>query len=430
MRQNLTNLAKNEVLQGTVIVTLSILVGSVFSYFLQIFLARNLSLKEYGEFSALLSLTYIFAIPSTSLSSSIIKLVSELKAQEKFGVLSQLFFKLSFYLLICGFLIFLSITLIRVPIASYLNITTHSFITAFAFNIACSFFAVISASYLQGLLRFKEFSFINILSAFLRLLFPVILITLGFSVGGAYVGIGISMILSYFVGILFLINDLKNISNEEIDSHLKKLLKFSAVSLFMTLGMTLINNIDVVLVKHFFSEESSGLYSAVVTVGKVLLFGSSTVSIVMFPRISEAFTKGEVIKKKFTQFLYIQLIPILCGGLTFFLFPNLIIKTLFGEKFLQASPYLPLFSIFIGIYVLINFFLLFFLAIGKTGVFLFQIPVLILQFTLINIYHGSLYNVIFVNIIVSVLLLCILLVYYKVYAGVSNSSLLQKGENN
>jgi O-antigen/teichoic acid export membrane protein len=51
-------------------------------------------------------------------------------------------------------------------------------------------------------------------------------------------------------------------------------------------GQVLINNCDIVLVKHFFSSTEAGLYAAVAMVGRVIFAFSSSVVNSMFPLVA------------------------------------------------------------------------------------------------------------------------------------------------
>jgi O-antigen/teichoic acid export membrane protein len=56
-------------------------------------------------------------------------------------------------------------------------------------------------------------------------------------------------------------------------------------------GQVLINNCDIVLVKHFFVPKEAGVYAAVAMVGRVIFAFSSSVVNSMFPLV--AGTKDE-----------------------------------------------------------------------------------------------------------------------------------------
>jgi len=77
--------------------------------------------------------------------------------------------------------------------------------------------------------------------------------------------------------------------------------------------------------------------------------------------------------------------------------------------------YLPKYSLFVGLYVLINFMVLFLLSVNRNKVFILQILISILQFLLLTVFHNSISTVIDINIVVSILLLLGIGVYFYVY---------------
>src|SRR6202022_1201592 len=58
-------------------------------------------------------------------------------------------------------------------------------------------------------------------------------------------------------------------------------------------AITLFYNFDVLLAKHFLSNQDAGLYSAMSLLGKLLFFGTISVSVVMFPRVSAIHAAGQ-----------------------------------------------------------------------------------------------------------------------------------------
>ncbi|MFZ5424763.1 MAG: oligosaccharide flippase family protein [Patescibacteria group bacterium] len=404
--------AKNILFSGTIIVTIGLFVTNILSYLLQLFLGRYLSLTDYGVFTALLSLFSILGIATTALTTSLIKLTSELKANEDYEKLTNLFWQ---FVKISILVVFVFVTVLyfaRDFLGSYLNIEDHYIFPVFGMYIGLTFLNAVPSSYLQGLLRFKAFAFFSVLSSSLRLVISTLFVIFGLSVAGVFYGMSIAVVLSFFVSLFLLSKNFIKYNNNNLKPFYKKVLVFSTPVLFVNVGMMILNNIDVILVKHFFDSETAGLYSGVVTMGKILLFGAGTIGIVMFPQISELYTKGVPYLAKFKEFFLIQLVLIL-GGLAFFtLFPELITKIMFGHKFLESVSLIPKYTLFVGIYVLINFMILFFLAINKTRVFLLQVPIVIFQYAFINLKHSTLEEIININIFVSALLLLLVLLYF------------------
>ncbi len=417
-------------ISGSVIVTISLFVASVLNYFTQVLLGRVLTVSEYGEFSALLALAYIFFIPTHALNTSVIKLSSELKAKNAFSTLTHLFLRVVSWVLLFGFVIFIGLILLRGVVGNYLHLNDSTIVIYFSLFLILSFLSGIPASLLQGLLRFKAFSFMSVISSFVKLVVVLAFVALGFGVKGAFLGMAWASLVYFLLSLLFLKKNFSLHRSEDLSSHYRKFYEIGVSALFIGVGLTLTNNIDIVLVKHFFTPSEAGNYGALVTVGKVLLFGAGHVGVVMFPQISEAFINGADYIRKFYKFLYFQVFLIISGIVVFNLFPSLIVSLLFGKRFLPIASFLPSFSIFVGLYVMASFLILFFLAVNKTKIFLFQIPFVLLQFVLIYLYHNSLGQVIGVNILISGLLVSALTIYYIAYARVDSGTRLQERKNN
>ncbi|OGC57554.1 hypothetical protein A3H26_03265 [candidate division WWE3 bacterium RIFCSPLOWO2_12_FULL_36_10] len=409
-------LLSNVEISGTIVVTAGLLIGAILSYALQYVMGNGklITLSEYGLFTALLSLSNILTIPYIAFGKSIVMLTSELKAEEKFDILTNLFWKFNLILFFIGILVFILLVFLRSYISVFLNISNSNMIIYFASFIALSLAGLLPAAYLQGLLRFKAFSFFTILSAALRLLFPVILVFLGFGIGGAYLGMGISAVVSFIASLFLLKKNFVAYKKQDLRSYYSKFYSIGFASLLISAGLILLNNLDVVLVKHYFSEVDTGIYSALVTVGKVLLFGTATVGIVMFPIISGLYTKGEDYSKKFNTLFIIQIVLVVFGTAFFYFFPSFITNLLF-KNFTASIIYLPRFSIFMGLYVLVEFMILFLLAINKLKVYILLICATFIQSFLIVLFHRNIFQIINVNIIVSLVLFLLILLYHFIY---------------
>lgn len=405
------NLASNNIVSGTIIVTIGTFIGSFFSYVLQIGLGRLLTVSEYGEFNALLSLAVIFTVPILALTNSLIKNASELLAVKRFDILTFLYTRISMFAIVVGALVFVLANIFGFFIGSYLNINDPRVFLMFGLFLGISFLNIAPASYLQGLLRFKAFAFFSALSGFTRAVFGLAFVYFGLSVGGAYLGLAVSIVLMYFLGTLILKKNFVTFKKMNLSKYYEKILTFGFVTFFVGGGMTLLNNVDVVLAKHFFDSDSAGIYAAVVTIGKVLLFGAGTVMILMYPQISELHAKKEDFLPRFKQFLAIQLLLVLGGILTFSLFSELIVTVLFGEAFLQAIPFIPKFSVFVGIYIITNFLMMFLVATNNKKAWIFLVPAVLGQYILISFKHNNIDDIITANIAVSAMLLAVISLY-------------------
>jgi len=79
---------------------------------------------------------------------------------------------------------------------------------------------------------------------------------------------------------------------------------------------------------------------------------------------------------------------------------------------MSSVEYLPMFSLFIGLYIIINFLILFFLAVSRTSVFLLLLPGLGVQYLLISSNHGTLYDIINADIYAGIISLVLLTAFF------------------
>ncbi len=407
----LKKLKEDQVFFGTAVVTAGMLFGSIFNYALQFFLGRAFTLAEFGTFNSLLSLANIVLVPAGVLALSIIKLVTELKAQNSFDVLTNLLHKMTLIALGVGFLTFALVFGARNAIAHYFNITDSAAVSMFGIYMGVSFLLIAPSAYLQGLLRFKGFSFHSTFSGFLRLFITALFVILGYGVAGAYAGISVAVFASFLTALLILKKNLHTYSPTPLWPYFRRILVFSVPVLLIRISMTSLNNIDLVIVKHFFDHDVAGLYASLVTVGKILLFGTGLIATVMYPIIADAYAKKEDYMPKFWKFLWVQVVLVVAGVGIFMLLPALITVVMFGQSYLPSAEFLPRFSIFVGFYVLVNFLSMFLLAIEKTSVALVLVLGGIIQLVLLNVYNTSIVGVININIAVTALLLLVMCAY-------------------
>src|SRR3989339_314621 len=414
-------LLKDKVIQDTVVVTAGLLLGSLFSYLLQFYLGRSLSVEDYGTFNALLSLAYLVGIPTIVFNTSITKLVSELFGQSKLPQLSKLFSKLTLGLLSLGVLFLVIFIVFGSFLDSYLKIGDYFLIIVNGLFLSTSFLPIIPGSYLQGLLRFRSYAVYSVFSGVVRFIIPTVLVFLGYRLYGVFVGFLLSSILAYLFGYALLKKHFVSPQGIKMDGLYKKLFIVGMPALLFNSGMMVLNNIDVLMVKRYFPSVDVGYYAGVVTLGKIFLFGAGTVATVMFPQIAKLFSSKTNYRDTFVKFLAFQLILVLGGLCVFSAIPGFLTHLFFGVRFEASIILLPRFSIFIALYILVNFLALFFLAIEKYKLPIVLLPAVVVQFVLLNIFHRDLLEIINVNIAVTLVVLVIFIVFL-IRDYVNNSS--------
>jgi O-antigen/teichoic acid export membrane protein len=258
---------------------------------------------------------------------------------------------------------------------------------------------------------YRRWAFFASLSSFLRMLMGAVPAVIGLGLYSVFAGLSLGTVVCYLISIILLQRIFLVGKSPDLGPEYKKLLLFGFSTLLITLGLTFMNNIDMIMVKKYFDSETAGYFAGAVTVAKILLFGSTAVATLMFPSISALYAQGKNFVSQFKQLIVVQAILVGIGFLIFQLFPKAITIMFFGQSFIHSVPYLKLFSVFIAVYVFVYFLVLFLLAIERTKVYLLLIPGMPLQFFLISNFHATVFQIIYADIATAVLTLILLITY-------------------
>lgn len=414
----LGDIVTHPMFSGSAIMIIGTNFTNFMAYIYHLILGRMLGPANYGDLAAILSLLGIISSAFTFLGLVIVKFVSA--ADEKdVGSFLKWFTDKSLKL---GILLFVAIILLTAELSKFLHIDIK--ITFLVGPIILVFLlAFVYKAFLQGMLRFKELVIVSNMELFARLALAIVLVYLGLSVFGATMGILLSAILSYFMAKKFL-SEYKRSRPMENFGHTKKIINYAIPVFILTLSTNSFFSSDVILVKHYFQAHDAGIYAALSNLGKIIFFGTGPVASVMFPIISKRHSKGSKYLKVFMISVVATLIIALLVLGLYYVFPLAAVELLYGKKFIEVTPYLIKYGVFITIFTLANLFAAFYMSIEKTKVAFLTFVFALIQIFGIYLYHDSVTSVINISIYSSTLLLIFLSVYF-IY---SNSFLIKKSD--
>src|SRR6202035_753422 len=180
-------------------------------------------------------------------------------------------------------------------------------------------------------------------------------------------------------------------------------------------GQTIINNFDIVLVKHFFPPAEAGFYAAIALVGRLVNMCAWSVVNTMFPVSAGAGNEEhEGSPVLFTSLLLVFLIlTVLIFGL--WLVPSFLWKILFGAHFDLSSygalaPLLILYAITTGIYSLSSVIITYEMSRKIANTSWLQLAFSGALALGIYLLHHTLHQVILVQLFLMVILLVVLMV--------------------
>jgi O-antigen/teichoic acid export membrane protein len=336
------------IVKNSFYVSLGIFVMAILNYIFHIYVGRSLGPADYGVFGALMALFLIVALPAGALGSAITKFTSKYNAKKQYSKISALRKEVQSKVLIFGAIMLLFIIMFSQYIASYLKIDSNVPVIFVGLTLIFALILPINRGILQGMKKFKVYSWNSIIESASRLLLVIVLLSFGLGVDGAVLAYG----LAYFVAFLSVfpfIKEIKQTTKEKID--MKPVYKFIFLVLFVNLIIQLLINAPTLFIKHYLSAEFTGYWTAALNLARISLFVTGGISLVMFPEVSGE-RNHENKESIFRKSLILTLITSLGIALVFLIIPSLLIKLLYGPSYLGAVPILEWMGfamIFIGL---------------------------------------------------------------------------------
>src|SRR3989344_2571542 len=368
-------------------------------------MGRTLGPADYSILGVVLSIMYIMGIGLNTLQTGITKYVSDLNAKKEYSKISYLMAKLTKKLAKYGIILFIVFLVIIPLLAKFLHIS----ITPLLIISPCVLILIVlpvNRGLLQGLQRFKGLSWNLVIEGMTKLFGATILILLGLSVYGAIIAIVLSYAIPFFAG-FYPLKDI--IKKKKKEFNINKVYSFSIPIFIALISLTLLYNVDIILIKHFFSEMETGYYVAASKLGLILFFATISISQVMFPKVSELHKKKENPIHLLKKSLLISLLIIIPAIIIFYSLPGLIVNILFGPQFSEAVPYVGPFSVIIGLFSLVYILTFYNLSINRKRFLYILVTFNLVQVGLITLFHSTIFQIINILILQMTALFIIML---------------------
>ncbi len=280
-------------------------------------------------------------------------------------------------------------------VAHYLNMPEASMVLVLAAGFALYVPVGARRGGMQGMCAFRRLAGSYVLEAVVKFAAAVLLVRMGLGAMGAIIAITASIVTATLLPRMPA--ELK--TRPAVSGAASWHEGVQAVVFFV--GQVVISNTDIVLVKHFFAPDAAGLYAAVALVGRVVYFASWMVVSAMFP--ISAGTRDANDRK---GILAVPLIFVVCltGGFVAMLslFPEMVLHLVFGRMFVAGGglhSLLALYAATAGVYSLSVVLITYEMSrrIANTGWFQLAFSAAIV--TGIYLHHGTLREVILVQLL-------------------------------
>ena len=381
----------SELGKGALVLFITINLFNFLNFLFHFSMGRMLGPEDYGILAVLMSLIYIYAIPTEAIQNIISRYTSRFNLKKEHGKIKFLLLKSLNKSFKISIILFLFLILIGIFLSLFLQI---NFWLIFITNLFI-FFSVsipITRGVLQGRKKFSSLGINMVIEAILKLVFAISLVIFGLKVYGAITG----ALLGVFAGLIFSIYFNKDILKTKEQKTSFDGIYLQSVPYFITIFVVFISlSLDIILAKRFFSPELAGQYAVLSMLGKMIFFGTFAISKTMFPLTSEKHDSNKDPSKLFKKSMLIIVLLCSFAVLIYGLFPKLVIMILYGNQYTSMAPFLIYSALALSFLALTNAVFMYSLSLNrlKKYYYLFLFP--LIQVILLVLFHNTILEYIF-----------------------------------
>lgn len=377
------------------------LVVNLSNYGLNLTLGRWLGPAGFSEANIIATIVMVLSFAAMGLQLAIAKL----SAEGSYGIIAMLRKKVLLLSL------FLSVLLmVMTPLISNFLLFRNPYSLMILFSGISSYLLMsLSRGYYQGTSDFSKLAWTYLLEMITRVLFTLVLLYYFSGKGMDTEIIAIGFLMSFILTHLCYRITIKEqqVTQKSLDS----ILRFLVIIALYELSQILINNSDVILVKHFFEPTQAGLYAAMALLGRAVFFATWTVVMILFPKVIEREKKGLPHRKLF----FIALTSVIGISATMvlgsYLFGESIMQFAFGTDYEGMSEYLWMYALLTTLFACSNVFVYYNLSLEKYFPVFASLVIGAIQIVMLYLFHSSVKQVLYVQLGLMVYMLFTMSIY-------------------
>lgn len=332
--------------KGTMYLVLAQAIFIFFGFIVHFWLGRSLGPDIYGTYGIVLALlTGFHLILSSGIPQVVTKLIAE-HPQSSLQIRNHAL-RIQMVLSIAIAIPYFILSPVLATLLGDPDLTVYFRISAFAIPSYSSY--AIAVGYLNGLREFKRQSIMISVYGGIKLLATLIL-TLMSGLIGAIIALAIGPITSFiFYG--------RHIRKTEVVEKIKKLnmrplIKMSIPFTGFTIAITLLMNIDLLLVKKVLGDPyETGLYAAASIISKVPYFLITGLSLVIFPAVAAAFSakKDDELKRIVSETVRASLFFLIPLTILLSSTSHFVLSLVYGAEYVGGAAAMAVLSIGLGL---------------------------------------------------------------------------------
>ena len=389
--------AATDAVQG-LIMTGAMVVAGGFDALVSIVSGRMLPKEQFAVFVAVTALLQVLVHVTNVIRNVVAYYTAELTAQPGSDNRIGTFFRKNWrWGWRWGFVATLVMLLLSPFIAQFMRIDSTWPLWTASLALLMLFVRPVTDGTLQGIQQFIGLSSVQVLQSFLRLVFAIILIGLGLQAVGAILALPLATTAAVLAAVLFLLPQFRT---STVKSGLPQISwRYSLTTLIGLLAFALLVNIDAIAVKRYFSPEVAGDYGTVVTLGKICLFATMGIGLVLFPKATRRHAAGQDARPVLLLALAGTFLIGFVVTLLFFLAGGLIVQTIFTDVYSDPGLVLGLVGIATTLFAAINIWLNYALSLNRRSYIVTLALIVGMEIAALAVFHDSLQTIVSIMIL-------------------------------
>ena len=298
----------------------------------QMVMGWNLSKAEFGVLSSMLALMMVIVMPMSAISNTLVHFTGNLIKEGKHENIRLLARQWTRRILFISIPLMILLVILHHPLASFFHLTTPWPLILAGATLFVSVLSPVFGGVLQGMQKFVLVGLPGLANGLIRLgLGGFLVLVIAPNAVSGLSAHAFAALCSTALAYLFYLKCLPP-SAPDSKPLLESSDKYFWASLAALLSFSILMNMDVVLIKHYFKDQDTvGVYARASMIGKMIIFLVQPIAGAMFPKVVSRGNMASDHKFTFLKALVLTGLIIFGGALLCTIFPQIPLLILYRD---------------------------------------------------------------------------------------------------
>lgn len=338
---SIPHIFKGQLARASLWLLVANLATGVLGYAYQIVMGRMLPPSDYGLLSAMVAFGVVLPVPLGAVMLILTQKFAEYRAHGEEGRVAHLWTQARRWIVVSSSVVATLYLLLAPQVRDFLGVPSLWPIYLMGAWMLVLIFSGVHGALLQGMQSFKWLGGGTLLAAVVKVVVSIALVSAGYGIYGALFGLLMAS-LAMWLSFSWASRNYRRAPPLK-GSHLFTVRRTWPI-VVATVAFTVMTQLDIVLVRHYFDSHEAGIYAAASTLGKAVMYLPGSIAIALFPMVAENDARSEGSAHLLVQAVLLVGTLSGCGALLFLFFPDYLIHLFFGEAYASSAEVLRYFG--------------------------------------------------------------------------------------